>query len=304
MKSFFGVLAMLAICGAAVAMGELDPAVNLESARQIWADVLRDVDEFGLHATRIPAHKEMELGNQLAGEIARWAPEDPEATRYVNAVGQVLTGKVNRKAIHYQFHVIKSPQINAFAIPGGHIFVLSGMLNFLHSEAELAAILGHEISHVDLRHCVERYQYQLAMKKIGAGDAAPLVELAHGLVAIGYSQAQELEADASGERLAIEAGYDPDAAIAVFKRMKEKFGEAAAEPAKTPLNEVGQAVGEAIVSYFRTHPPSEERARQLSDMLAANHRRLSGQMFYRGIANYRDRVARSEREFGAEKHIY
>jgi len=189
---FFGVLGLIGLCGGAVALGDLDPNVNLDSARQIRADVLRNVDELGLHATRIPAHKEMELGDQIAGEIRRWGPVDPDATRYVNAVGQGILGNVNRKAIRYHFHVIQSPQINAFAIPGGHVYVLTGLLEFLQSEAELAAILGHEISHVDLRHCVERYQYQLALEKVGAGDLASVAGLAHGLVAIGYSQGRNL----------------------------------------------------------------------------------------------------------------
>jgi len=104
--------------------------------------------------------------------------------------------------------------------------------------------------------------------------------------------------------LAIEAGYDPDAAVAVFNRMNQKFGEAAAQPPKTPLGEVGQALGEAIVSYFSTYPPSAERARQLSGMVAANHRTLAGRMVYHGVVNYRTRVSWSEREFAAEKHIY
>lgn len=194
---FYGLLGLMGACGAAVAMGNLAPDVSLESAREIWADVLRDVDEFGLHATRIPVHKEMQVGADMARQSV-WGAEDGEAAKYVAAVGQGLVGNVNRKAMRYQFHVIRSREVNAFALPGGQIYVLSGMLDFLHSEAELAAILGHEISHVDLRHCVERYQYQLALKKIGAGDAGPLVEIAHGLVAIGYSQDQELEADASG----------------------------------------------------------------------------------------------------------
>jgi predicted Zn-dependent protease len=217
----------------------------------------------------------------------------------VNAVGQGLLKNVNRKAIRYRFHVIKSPEVNAFAIPGGQIYVLAGMLDHLQSEAELAAILGHEISHVDLRHCVGRYQYQIAMKRV-----APLFEIVHSLVAIGYSQDQELEADASGERLAIEAGYDPDAAIAVFNRMKTRFGESPAAPSTTPLGEAGQAVSGAIVSYFRTHPPSEQRARALSEMVAANRRRLSGRTVYRGAENYRERIPWTEREFAAEKRVY
>ncbi len=86
--------------------------------------------------------------------------------------------------------------------------------------------------------------------------------------------------------------------------MKDRFGEPARTAAKTPLGEAGQAVGDAIGSYFRTHPLSENRARQLSDMVASNHRRLAGREVYRGVENYRQRVAWSEREFAGEKRVY
>ena len=136
------------------------------------------------------------------------------------------------------------------------------------------------------------------------GKAGGLVELAHGLAAIGYTQYQELEADASGERLAIEAGYDPDAAAAVFKRMKVKFGDADAPRAVTPAGELGQAVEGAIGSYFRTHPTSEERSRQLSAMAARNRQKLAGRIVYKGVWNYRNRIPRSAQEFPAEHRVY
>jgi predicted Zn-dependent protease len=285
-------------------VGELDPNVSLDSARVIWADVLRDVDEFGLHATRIPAHQEMQLGAEMAAEIKSSSTEDPEASKYVAAVAQQLLPFVNRKAIRYQFHVIRSPQINAFAVPGGQVYVLSGLLEFLESEAELAAIVGHEISHIDLRHCIERYQYELALKKVGVGGAGAIAGMAHQFAAIGYAQYQEFEADTAGERLAIEAGYNPDAAAAVFQRMKEKFRDTTAPPARTPLGEAGQAVAQALGAYFQTHPHSEDRARQLSEMVAKNHRTLAGRIFYTGVRNYKERLPRSAREFPAEQHVY
>jgi predicted Zn-dependent protease len=219
-------------------------------------------------------------------------------------VAQQLLPFVNRKAIRYRFHVIRSPQINAFAVLGGHVYVLTGLLDFLESEAELAAIVGHEISHVDLRHCVERYQYELALKKVGAGEAGAIARMAHQFAAIGYTQYQEFDADASGERLAIEAGYNPDAAAAVFERMKTKFGETTAPPATTPLGETGQAVEQALGAYFQTHPHSEDRARALSEMVAKNHRALAGRIFYTGVQNYKERIPRSAREFPAEQHVY
>lgn len=303
-KPFYAVLLMMLACGAAVSVGDLDPNVSLDSAREIWVDVLHDVDEFGLHVTRVPAAQEMLLGAEMAAQAQTLGKEDPEASKYVSTVAQQMLPYVDRNAIRYQFHVIQSPQINAFALPGGHIYVLTGLLDFLESEAELAAIVGHEISHVDLRHCIERYQYQLALKKVGAGEAGAIVGFAHQLAMAGYTQYQELEADAAGERLAIEAGYDPDAAASVFKRMKAKFGETSPPPATTPLGEAGQAVEGALGSYFQTHPPSEERARQLSEMVAKNHRTLAGRIVCSGVRNYKARVPRTQRMFPGEQRIY
>jgi predicted Zn-dependent protease len=303
-KSFLALLVLMVACGATVLLGNLDPDVSLDSARELWSDVLRDVDDLGLHATRVSAYREMQLGDQMAAQLATGNREDPEAAKYVAAVAEQLLPHVNRKAIRYHFHVIDSPEINAFALPGGQIYVLSGLLDFLQSEAELAAILGHEISHVDLRHCIEQYQYQLALKKVGMGQVGAIAGFAHELVAIGYKQDQELEADFSGERLAIEAGYDPDAAAAVFERMQRKFGEGNATPATTPAGEIGQAIGAAFDSYFRTHPPSEARARQLSGMTGRNRRELAGRTFYRGVKNYQTRVARGTQKYVEERHVY
>jgi predicted Zn-dependent protease len=303
-KSFYILLIVMLICGAAVSLGQLDPNVNLDSVREIWSDVLRDADQFGLQATRVSAAKETELGRELAGREDSWGQEDAQDERYVTAVAGLLTPHVNRTGIVYHFHVIRSPEINAFALPGGQIYVLSGLLGFLESESELAAVLGHEMSHVDLRHCIERYQYELALEKAGTGPAGAIVEFAHRLVAIGYTQYQESEADASGERLAIEAGYDPDAAAAVFERMKVKFGDADAPHAVTPAGEVGQAVEQAIGSYFRTHPSSEDRARHLSAMAARNRQKLGGHVVYKGVENYRKRIPRNVKEFPREQRVY
>ena len=301
---FYALLALMIACGVAASLGDADPSVSLDSAREIWADVLRDADEFGLHATRVSADKEMRLGGEIAERAGVWGNEDPEAARYVAAVGGALLPNLNRTAIRYQFHVIQSPEINAFALPGGHVFVLTGLLDFLQSEAELAAVVGHEMSHVDLRHCIERYQYELALRKLQVAPVGEMVSIAHQLVAVGYGQDQELEADASGERLAIEAGYDPDAAAAVFTRMKAKFGEPDRARATTPVGEAGQAVGEAIGSYFRSHPPSAERARRLTEMVERNRRELRGRVVYRGVENYRKRIPRSVEQFDAELRAY
>jgi len=299
---FISVLALLAAGGILASLGEQNPDVSLASVRAIWADVLRDADQIGYKATRVSAQEEMDVGRELAD--ARWGVEDPATALYLAAVAAPLLEHVRRKDIQYTFHAIESPGINAFALPGGQIFVQRGLLNFLHSEAELAAILGHEIAHVDLRHAIERYQYELALKKVGARDVGAIIEIAHGIVTIGYTQYQDLEADAEGERLAIEAGYDPDAGPNVFHRMQQRWGEFSRVRATTPAGEVAQSIGTAIVSYFRTHPTSEERERQLEELVAGNQRRLAGQTFYVGVRNYGERRPRSEVNYPQERRVF
>jgi predicted Zn-dependent protease len=260
----------------------------------LWSDTVRDADQIGMRLTRVSDSEEMRIGADLARSMA--SREDAAATAYVTGVAQSLLPHTRRREIRYQFHVIESKGINAFALPGGQIFVTASFLNFAESEAELAATLGHEISHVDLRHCIERYQYQLTLQKAGVPDEFGwLAEMAHRLATMGFSQDQEREADAQGQRLAIEAGYDPNAAAALFARMAAKFGERSRPRATTPAGEVTDAIGGAVGDYFRTHPPSEERARNIRSM-AARHRGA----FYVGKENLRRRIPRSQQEFARE----
>jgi predicted Zn-dependent protease len=229
--------------------------VGLGSIRQLWSDALRDADQPALRLTRLSVGEESRLGDSLMSELP-W-PEDPAAAAQVAAVAQAMLPHVHRRGITYRFHVAQAPMINAFALPGGHVIVTTGMLAFVQSNAELAEVIGHEIAHIDLRHAVERHQYQYRL--------GPLVELFHRLVAMPYSADQELDADAEGLRLAAAAGYDPAAAPALFARLQQSEAPAAAS-SDTPAGEVGQAVSGAIASYFRSHPPSEERARRLKKL--------------------------------------
>jgi beta-barrel assembly-enhancing protease len=294
---FYCVLGLL-IGGAALATrGTQDPTVNLRSLTELWSDTLRDTDQIGMKFTRVSAADEMRMGAELAG---RFGEQKIAGNAYVGAVGQTVAEHVTRHEIRYQFHLINSPAINAFALPGGQIFVTTGMLNFVDSEAELAAVLGHEISHVDLRHCIERYQYEITLGKAGIPEAGQALELARLLAAFSFTPDQELEADAQGQRMSIEAGYDPDAAAALFLRMQARLGEQTPPPATTPAGEITQSEGGALESYFRSHPPSAERARQLEEMVNRHRSELHGSAFYVGIQNLHDRIQKSKHEFPDE----
>ena len=290
---FVLVLLVMFVGGGIVLLGEIEQDVNFSSVLEIWADVLRDADQFGFQLTRVSDQEEMEVGKKITSSITAWWRENPEWATYVSAVGQALLPHVRRKGIRYQFHVIESSQINAFALPGGQIFVMTGMLEFLQSEAELAAILGHEISHVDLRHCIERFQYELALKKVGIRELGQLAEILRRLLTVGYNKYQELDADAQGVRLSIQTGYDPEAGATVFNRLNQRFGRRTPPKAKTPVGEITQALEEAMGSYLHSHPPSAERTRRLNSLVVRNRQRLSGHVFYVGAENYRQRITRT-----------
>jgi beta-barrel assembly-enhancing protease len=295
------VVVSLLLAGTTLAtLGAHDGGVSLSSLRELWSDSLRDADQVGMRATRISESEEMRLGKQLAATVGNVRPQDDRDSVYVSAVGRLLLSNLRRPGIAYQFYIVESPQINAFALPGGQIFVTSGMLGFVESEAELAAVLGHEISHVDLRHCVERYQYEASFRKAGIPEAGWMVEMAHRLATAGFSQDQELEADAHGERLIVEAQYDPSAGPTLFARMGARMGEPHRPPADTPSGELTGAVGGALTAYFRTHPPSEERSRRLQAMLDQYRHTLAGRQFYAGRESLRQRTAGSRQEYPLE----
>jgi predicted Zn-dependent protease len=297
----FGLVVSMLVAGAAVATrGTPDPQVSLTSVVELWSDTLRDTDQIGMKLTRVSDAEEMRIGADLARAVADLGSDDPDAARYLAGVAQPLLPHLRRQGIHYQFHVLDSPQINAFALPGGQIFVMRGLLDFVESEAELAGVLGHEMSHVDLRHCIEHYQYEARLKKAGSPELGWLAEIAHRLVTQGFSQQQELEADAQGERLTVESGYDPDAEAALFTRMQARLHEPSRVQATTPAGEVAEAAGEALGAYFRTHPPSEERVRRLNDMLARHPEEWAGRSFYVGKENLRERVPRLSHEYVSE----
>jgi predicted Zn-dependent protease len=260
---FVLVLAALAACTALAAWRAGRSPVGLGSLRQLWSDALRDADQPGLRLTRLGDVHEMRIGAELAGSMLAQFTDEPAAAAHVAAVGQRLAPYVHRKAIAYQFHAIQYSAINACAFPGGQIVVTTGMLAFVQSDSELAEVVGHEIAHVDLRHAVDRWQYEY---RLGG-----LAGMLHQLLTMPYAADQELDADAEGLRLAAAAGYDPNAGARLFARMQQQFHEHAPAQPDMPAGEVAASLEDALAAYFRTHPPSADRASRL-EHLARRHR--------------------------------
>jgi predicted Zn-dependent protease len=295
------ILVLMLGSGALVTLGKMDQKTDLSAVLEMWGDALRDGDQVTLQATRVSDAREMRFGHELG---QRMPPDDPTWTPYVNTVGQSLVPNVRRQAIRYQFHVIDNPDVNAFAIPGGHIFVFTGLLRFLASEAELATILGHEISHVDQRHCIEKFQYELAARRVGLDGIGQIAEIVRLPITIAYQKNQEIEADAQGARLSIQAGYDPSVAPVLFSRMQAAFGGPATARAATPQGELAGTLVRGLADYFHSHPSSQERSERLAELITNNRRSLAGKTVYVGVSNYQERMPRTQREDPGERRVY
>lgn len=293
----FIILALLVAGALLGTLGTPDRSVSLSSVFDLWRDAVRDVDQVPMRVTRVSDAEEMQLGASLAPSAAAIGQEDYAAAAYVSDVASRLLPSIQRPGIRYQFHVVDSPAINAFAMPGGQIFVMRGLLEFVESEAELASVLGHEISHVDLRHCIERYQYELKLK-------SPELEFMHRLLTSGFGPQQESDADAAGERQTVEADYDPDAAATLFQRMQKAMQESDRSAGITPGSEAAASVRNSLQDFFRSHPASADRSAALKRMTENNASKLRGQAFYVGKANLQQRIARAKQELQGEFRTY
>lgn len=298
--SWWLLLAVMAAAGAVVMRGDVDDSVSASSAFEVWGDVVRDVDQCGLTLVRVSAEEEMRLGRDLTAS-AGWAGDSSSPWQpYVEAVGAGVAAHVRRRDIDYRFRVVDSPEINAFALPGGRVFVTTGMLGFLTSEAELAFVLGHEIAHVDQRHAIEALVTQIAMERVGLGDVGKVADLPLRLIRAGYRKYQELEADTTGLHLATAAGYDPAAAVAPFRRLAVRDPRSAPWSASNPIGEAAGAVLTGLGSYLDSHPVTPDRIRRLEQMIAGRRWWGGATGGFRGGENFRQKVPRSIREFPGE----
>ena len=168
----------------------------------------------------VSEERELNIGRQAHAEIIKQFGyyQNEELQRYVNEVGQKLAAVSKRRDITYRFAVLDTPMENAFAVPGGYIYITRGLLAYLNSEAELAGVLGHEIGHIVGRDSANQIsQSMLAQVAVLAGVAAPGgadVAQATGMllnsVMLGYGREKEYLADQQGIEYMCRAGYDPE----------------------------------------------------------------------------------------------
>ena len=211
--------------------------------------------------------QEITLGYQSAPQMAAQmggVSRNAEAVALVQRIGEglVRSSFASKSPYKFSFHVLADPKtVNAFALPGGPIFITEGLLRQLRSEAELAGVLGHEIGHVIARHSSERLAKQqltqglLGALIVGSGDysTAQIGQVVGSMINMSYGREDEIESDALGIRIMVEAGYDPRGMVRVMEVLAKASG------------------GSRQPEFMSTHPAPENRAERIRQEIAKRY---------------------------------
>ena len=206
----------------------------------------------------LSSEQEVEIGRQAAREVEQEVPryDDPAVAAYIDSLGQALVRHSKRPELTYTFQVTDLDEVNAFALPGGWLYVNRGLITTAANESELAGVIGHEIGHVVGRHGARQItkQYGLAMlvelavgreedRSMARGIAGQFVSLGAGLTLLKYSRDAEREADYFAVQETYAAGIDPEGTASFFEK----------------LLALHESEPEGVAVWFTTHPPTRER---------------------------------------------
>jgi predicted Zn-dependent protease len=212
----------------------------------------------------VPESQEIEMGKSTDQSIRQQYGfyQDAALTSYVDRVGRRIVPYTHRNKLEYHFAVLDTPIENAFAAPGGYVYVTRGLLAMMNSEAELATVLGHELGHVNARHAVREYSKQLLLTGgllIGSvlnrdvAKVAPYLMVGLQVLFLKFSRDDEYQADSLGVLYSRSAGYSPSQMIPFFKSI-EKLEEKSGSGTKLP-------------NFLSTHPLTEKRIEEAQKML-------------------------------------
>jgi predicted Zn-dependent protease len=223
---------------------------------------------------------------KIIEQYGRYNDESLQA--YVQSVGDKLASVSHRPELLYRFTVLDSPVINAFALPGGYIYITRGLMAYLNSEAELAAVLGHEIGHVTARHGVRQQSASQAANlgytigsilfpELRGAPSQDLFNVLGGALLSGYGREHELESDGLGAEYLARAGYDTKAMIDVIRVLKDQETFSVIEAQKQGREAKGYH------GLFASHPDNDTR---LHEIVAGADQYASAQQTKIGRSEY------------------
>jgi predicted Zn-dependent protease len=245
--------------------------VSANAVVEVAADAQRDLSRVPMRLTRLSDDEEIAIGSQLADQYSagttQLSPEELGLESYVRRVGDKVALHAHRR-LPYSFHLLPNrAMINALSLPGGPVYVAKGLLDLMTSEDQLAAVLAHEVEHIDHYHCVERVQIEARLRNLRLDVVGALVQIPLTVWEAGYNKDEELEADREGMRLAVLSGYSPYGAVTLFEKFARLHDEYIIH-AQSPEQEVSELAIQSLEGYFRSHPQPSERLAQANQLIA------------------------------------
>lgn len=234
--------------------------------------------------------QEIEIGREMDPKITEEYGyyRDETLQAYVNQLGQKLAGVCDRPDLNYQFKVVNSSMINAFALPGGYVYVTRGLLGYVNTEAELAGVLGHEIGHITARHAVRQYTkaqtYQFGILAASIvypeiSQLGPFADFVAMAIIQGYGRNNELQADRLGIKYSSATGYDPYCVSSFMKTLdniEESTGKKGYHGLFSTHPETVDRIMKAKEEAKKIGPPSSGNFKQLREAYLS---KIDGLMF-------------------------
>ncbi len=205
------------------------------------------------------AKAEKRVGEEIRWFIGLTSKEvkDQRTRSWVEGVFNRVKTTYAKHGFDYNIKILQGKDVNAYAIPGGHIFIYTGMLDFVGSDDELAAVLAHEIAHAERRHMLKQFRKSTALQLVlqqavkSRRDRETWGQLFAAMTTLRFSREDEREADDLGQEHVMKAGFDPASQVVLWEKFTKKFGEGP----------------KGILQYLSTHPPSTERVQNARDNL-------------------------------------
>jgi len=271
---------------------EIEPSdkysYQYKNCNQLITDVFKGVcysiqNEI-VEVTKISENEENLLGEKLAkivkGQYKGIIDQDKKLSQYIQSLGQELIKHVDRKKIAYHFHVINNNNINAFAIPGGGIYIFKGLMKTIKNEAQLAMVIAHEVKHVDLRHCIALYQ---VVKNFSKELQDPMHSFLNEIVIHPYNSQIEADADKKGLELIYSFGYSPFQTVKYWEDFERENRENQDE--NVVFEGIFGKIAEEVENVLYTHPKYPKRICLLKNHIIRLKKAYPAKYFYIGKWN-------------------
>lgn len=246
----------------------LDPIGIVSDVFTLGRQAAKVVDDVGQDLFALDPDQERDVGREVHLMVLKdhKVLRLPDQQARVERLAAPLLNLCRRKGLTYTFSLIDDKEINAFSHLGGYIYIHQGLLDFVANDDELQYVIGHEIAHVELKHCLRNLTYTAHLSNWTPEAVGGVAQLAYRMIALGYSEDFEFEADEWSFRSQIRLGRTRQEATSFARHYLDYVTSRGIETEVRKPESVPDAVAQEVENHFRSHPPAKERLRRLDKL--------------------------------------